>query len=101
MQTLNIAGTGLDPENYTVVMDFWLEDAKRYNEICLEEDTRQDGQLYFACDTSEDETPVCLNMLDIMDPTRIECQPAGFSTGAGCAHDGGPLWISIPIQTEC
>jgi hypothetical protein len=43
MQTLNIAGTGVDPENYTVVMDFWLEDAKRYNEICLEEDTRQDG----------------------------------------------------------
>jgi len=31
MQTLNIAGTGIDPENYTVVMDFWLEDAKRYN----------------------------------------------------------------------
>ena len=39
-------------------------------------------------------------MLDIMEPTRID-QPAGFSSGAGCTHDGGPLWISVPIQPDC
>ena len=33
--TLNIEGTGDNPENFVVVMDFWLESAKPYNEICL------------------------------------------------------------------
>ena len=31
MQTLNVYGTGDDPENFTVVMDFWLESAKPFN----------------------------------------------------------------------
>ena len=35
MNTLNIEGTGDNPENFVVVMDFWLESAKPYNEICL------------------------------------------------------------------
>ena len=33
--TLNIEGTGDNPENFVVVMDFWLESAKPFNEICL------------------------------------------------------------------
>ena len=33
--TLSIEGTGDNPENFVVVMDFWLESAKPYNEICL------------------------------------------------------------------
>jgi len=39
-------------------------------------------------------------MLDLIEPTNIATGP-GSTSGAGCAHDGGPLWISVPIQTEC
>jgi hypothetical protein len=104
MQTLNVQGTGIDPENYTVVMDFWLAEAKRYNQVCLDEDINQDGQLYYACDSTDDPeakdlTPACVTALDLMDPRRLDMP--GRVAGAGCKHDGGPLWISVPIQTEC
>ena len=41
-QKLLIYGTGDDPENFTVVMDFWLESAKPFNEICLNVGDGQD-----------------------------------------------------------
>lgn len=41
-QKLFIYGTGDDPENFTVVMDFWLESAKPWNEICLDHGYGQD-----------------------------------------------------------
>ena len=42
-QTLNIEGTGDDPENFVVVMDFWLESAKPFNEICLHVSENQEN----------------------------------------------------------
>ena len=30
-----INGTGDNPENFTIVMDFWLESAKPFNQICV------------------------------------------------------------------
>lgn len=37
-QSVSIYGTGDDPENFTVIMDFWLESAKPFNEVCLYRD---------------------------------------------------------------
>ena len=34
-QKVSIYGTGDDPENFTVIMDFWLESAKPWNQICV------------------------------------------------------------------
>ena len=36
-QKLYIYGTGRDPENWVVIMDFWLEGAKPWNRICPRE----------------------------------------------------------------
>ena len=33
--TVYIYGTGPDPTNYTVIMDFWLKQAAPFNYICL------------------------------------------------------------------
>ena len=38
-----INGTGDNPENFTVVMDFWLESAKPFNQICVNRDKRQEN----------------------------------------------------------
>ena len=40
-QWFNISGTGPDPENYTVIMDFWHESAISQNRLCLYADASQ------------------------------------------------------------
>lgn len=37
-QIFKIYGTGLDEENYTIVMDFWKDGAVAENELCLNVD---------------------------------------------------------------
>ena len=52
-QTLNIEGTGDDPENFVVVMDFWLESAKPFNEICLNVSENQANPTAPKCNTGD------------------------------------------------
>ena len=40
-QWILIHGTGPDPDNYTVLMDFWDESAMPHNRLCLYPDHRQ------------------------------------------------------------
>ena len=40
-QLFFVVGTGTDPENYTVIMDFWHESAMPYNYLCMGIDYRQ------------------------------------------------------------
>ena len=123
-QQVYIFGTGRDPENFTVVMDFWQQPAKRYNEICVAPSYRQklpnieddsgfkEGDNFTVWNTCrlirdrlgsglEDDFGIdlCLNAIDIMSPLdgpTFSNNPEKVQ-GAGCKHDGGPLWISIPI----
>ena len=48
-QTLNIEGTGDDPENFVVVMDFWLDSAKPFNSICLHVSDNQENPSAARC----------------------------------------------------
>ena len=50
-QSVSIYGTGDNPENFTVVMDFWLESAKPWNAICLFVDDNQDNPSAGMCST--------------------------------------------------
>ena len=95
-QYFYIYGTGPDPENFTVIMDFWREDAFAQNFICLYPDERQDMPGAGVCDLN-DNRGTCLGAADLVggrDPDgEVE-----RTRGAGCSNDGGPLWISIQLQ---
>ena len=102
-QNLYIWGTGRDPENWTVVMDFWLEGAKPWNRICPRPSKRQDIGPAADCTTDVPED-FCLGAYDIFSPgtvvnTMMSTMP-GKVQGPGCKHDGGPLWISIPLEDD-
>ena len=64
-QILRICGTGLDPTNYTVIMDFWLDSAISQNLLCLEPAILQvhggDG-LYPLCPAK---SFICLSAADV------------------------------------
>ena len=113
-QELEIRGTGDDPENFVVVMDFWLESAKPYNRICLYVGENQDNPSAARCNEEGNNGPndreindgICVNATEIADPEQLyysdddrELEP-GEWRGPGCKHDGGPLWISIPIVDD-
>ena len=62
-----IQGTG-DLEHgrdYTVIMDFWREDAVGFNHVCLEPSARQDkfgaGQCVTNTQVTADGAKICLN----------------------------------------
>lgn len=48
-QKVYIYGTGTDPENYTVIMDFWLEGARPYNSLCVGADPQQAAPTAAPC----------------------------------------------------
>lgn len=102
-QKLYIYGTGLDPENFVVVMDFWLEGAKPWNRICPRESKHQKMPAAGNCAAVLHNT-LCFSAADLFSPGTIlnQVSPAmaGQVQGPGCKHDGGPLWISIPLEDD-
>ena len=114
--TLNIEGTGDNPENFVVVMDFWLESAKPFNEICLNVGVNQANPSAPICRTDTgfsgnaynrmDNDGICVDATEIADPEQLyneldsRALEGGEWRGSGCKHDGGPLWISIPIADD-
>ena len=45
----------------------------------------------------------CLTAIDIADPSIAASNlngGTGAVRGAGCKHDGGPLWVSIPLLDD-
>ena len=102
-QKVTIQGTGDDPENFTVIMDFWLESAKPWNQICIAPDAQQSNPTAGACTLGEDNTDFCISAAQLADPDLLADDIAGGEgslRGSGCKHDGGPLWVSIPIVDD-
>ena len=67
-----VIGTGTDPENYTVIMDFWHESAMPHNRLCMAPDVQQGIPGSGDCSIRA-ATEVCLTAVDIMsgrDPAR-------------------------------
>ena len=94
-------------------MDFWLESAKPWNEICLYVDSGygQGEPSANKCDDSNNmisNEGICVDARMIADPTQLENDRGdgvvplgpGEYRGPGCKHDGGPLWISIPLVDD-
>ena len=48
-QKVIVNGTGDNPENFTVVMDFWLESAKPFNQICVNVGFEQENPSAAMC----------------------------------------------------
>ena len=102
-QKVLIYGTGDDPENFTVIMDFWLESAKPWNQICIGPDAQQANPTAGACTLGEDNTGYCISAAELADPDLLADNIAGGEgslRGPGCKHDGGPLWVSIPLVDD-
>ena len=96
-QTVTVKGTGADPENYTVIMDFWDTDTTAFNMLCLEPDAGQGMPTSGECTINENTTDNCLSYVNIMSGSH----PAGNATGvmgAGCKNDGGPLWVTVQLM---
>lgn len=102
-QLFFVVGTGTDPENYTVIMDFWHESAMPYNHICMGVD---EGQGACTVNNNELTTPGdlpddCVSAVDLQsgrDPTDTP-DPARIRN-SGCKNDGGPLWVSVQLLDE-
>jgi len=100
-QKVYIYGTGRDPENFTVIMDFWLEGAKPWNMICPRESKHQAKPAAGAC-AAIDNSDLCFGAADLFSPGTAHNVTGGNgrTQGPGCKHDGGPLWISIPLEDD-
>ena len=96
-------------------MDFWLESAKPFNEICLHVSENQDNPSAprckpetgnFGSTNRENNDGICVDATEIADPEQLyneldsRALEGGEWRGPGCKHDGGPLWISIPIVDD-
>ena len=84
-------------------MDFWLESAKPWNQICIHPDAMQSNPTAGACTLGEDNTAFCISAAQLADPDLLADDIAGGEgalRGSGCKHDGGPLWVSIPIVDD-
>ena len=67
-QDLFVYGTGRDPENWVVVMDFWLEGAKAWNRICPRPSKHQAGGPAAACPAGMPAPTFCVGATDIFSP---------------------------------
>jgi len=100
-QNFVIYGTGPDPDNFTVIMDFWREDAVFYNRLCLLADLRQAMPGAGACTIMDNQHPTdestCLTATDVQAGRAVDDTMVALTRGAGCKDDSGPLWISIQL----
>ena len=65
-QMVTVNGTGSDPENFTVIMDFWLESAKPFNQICVNLDEQQADPSAGVCADGAlvaPDAPLCLSAI--------------------------------------
>ena len=103
-QDLFIYGTGRDPENFVVVMDFWLDGAKPWNRICPRPSKHQALNAAAECADPPEGEELCLRAADLFSPgtaaNTLDGDSPGGVRGPGCKHDGGPLWISIPLEDD-
>ena len=99
LQYISVYGTGEDPENYTVIMDFWIDEAVSYNRLCLYPDINQmiPGAGVCADFTHIDDEFSCLTATDILSgraPAADNHDPLR-TRGGGCKNDSGPLWVTV------
>ena len=109
-QWFHINGTGTDPENYTIIMDFWNETAMPHNVLCMYPDLHQGFPASGTCNISPnfgngsdsdnpDTFESCLTAVDLMSARA----PIGGNRdkkrvrGGGCKNDGGPLWVTVDL----
>ena len=101
-QKVNIDGTGDNPENFTVIMDFWLESAKPWNQICIDVGVQQSNPSAAVCASTANKE-FCIGAAQLSDPELLADDITGGEgalRGSGCKNDGGPLWVSIPIVDD-
>ena len=48
--------------------------------------------------------PICFTAAELADPEKAalvtDIGTIGTIRGSGCKHDGGPLWVSVPIVDD-
>ena len=87
-------------------MDFWLESAKPFNQICVDINAQQANPSAGMCnslDNAVNNQDFCLDATQFADPENAASALDGGNgsiRGAGCKHDGGPLWVSIPLLDD-
>jgi len=91
-----VIGTGADPENYTVIMDFWHESAMPHNRLCMAPDVRQGIPGSGDCSIAA-ATDVCLTAVDIMSGRDPVGDAPARTRHSGCKNDGGPLWVTVEL----
>lgn len=103
-QTVTINGTGDNPENYTVIMDFWLTSAMESNFICVGTPQGETNPSAPMCNTSlTDNQNYCLGADEVKDPDVVAISIDGGSSsvsGIGCANDNGPLWVTMTVADD-
>ena len=104
-QTVTINGTGDDPENYTVIMDFWNASAVESNFICAGTPQGNFNPSAPMCDASGivDNQDYCLGADELEDPDVVAISIDGgidSVMGNGCANDGGPLWVTMTVDDD-
>ena len=79
-----------------MIMDFWLEGAKQWNQICVHVDAMQDNPTAGACTLGEDNDGFCIGAAQLADPDLLADDIAG---GEGSLRGSGP-WIPAgnPVQ---
>jgi len=103
-----VNGTGTDPENHTVIMDFWHETAMPHNALCMFPDLRQGTpgsglcsiEPHFAGSGSDPEDyESCLTAVDLMSgrAPAADSRDPKRTRGSGCKNDGGPLWVTVEL----
>ena len=71
VQKVFIYGTGIDPENWTVIMDFWLPGAKPWNQICPRESKHQGKPSAAMCGGAFDNSDLCFTANDLFSPGTL------------------------------